>query len=302
MNRPSGLALIPIYVATAIFVALAIYLCAFSEIPPESVFSCIIYALAAITLGYSVYSLVIIIPTVKRSIVGIIKKREFTARLYDQYGFRTIVFSVSSFAFSVGNATFNGVIGFKYLSVWYISLAVYYVLLASMRAVVLVYHRKKKRCESRESDENVRKREIKTYRICGMLLIILPLSLSFTIFEMVVSERAFVKAGLMIYVAAAYTFYKTVTSIINFVKARKSDLITVRAIRNVNLAEAFVSVLALQTAMFHEFSPNENFGFANAALGATVCALTAAIGIIMIVKSNGLMKNNVITGDETCER
>ena len=61
---------------------------------------------------------------------------------------------------------------------------------------------------------------------------------------------------------------------------------TVRASKNINLADAMVSILALQTAMFHEFGTGMgdfNIGTMNAITGAVVCALTAAIGIFMIV-------------------
>lgn len=60
---------------------------------------------------------------------------------------------------------------------------------------------------------------------------------------------------------------------------------TVRAAKNINLADAFVSILALQTAMFREFDAGDvvNVATMNAVTGAIVCALTAALGVFMIV-------------------
>ncbi|MDE5755969.1 MAG: hypothetical protein K2I23_02655, partial [Clostridia bacterium] len=77
------------------------------------------------------------------------------------------------------------------------------------------------------------------------------------------------------------------------VKAKKQTDITIQAIRNINLADAAVSVLALQTSMFHTFGENDEAGFEsilNGFTGAIVCALVFALGIYMIVKSQKRLK------------
>ena len=95
----------------------------------------------------------------------------------------------------------------------------------------------------------------------------------------------------MIYVAATYTFVKVTMSIVNFVRAKKQTDYTVEAVRNVNVADAAVSVLALQTSMFYEFGNGVATGFANALTGAAVCAVVLVLGIHMIVKGQkGLNK------------
>ena len=108
---------------------------------------------------------------------------------------------------------------------------------------------------------------------------------------MVKSNAGFERHGMMIYVAAAYTFIKIGTSIANFVKARREDDYTLQILRNVNLADAVVSVLALQTAMLREFGAELDVGIFNALTGAGVCSVILALGIYMIVKGNiGLKK------------
>lgn len=114
----------------------------------------------------------------------------------------------------------------------------------------------------------------------------LPICLSFAIAQMVSEDAAFVHSGLMIYVYAVYAFYKIIASICNYVKAVKTDKMTVVATRNINLADALVSILALQTAMFREFNNGEyplNAPLMNAVTGAVICALTIAMAIYMIV-------------------
>lgn len=286
IKHPHGWQLLLFYIFTAICIAGAIVFSIVGLDKSYGFVTYIFYALAAVTFGYTIYTLIIFVPKLKQNTVTLIKKNGFTNRLYEQYGFRTIIFAIVSLIISLGNAVINGTIGIIYFSVWYCALGGYYLLLSTMRGGVLLYHRKKKKYSENESETQVKIRETKTYRMCGIWLILLPVALSAAIWEMVASDRAFVHAGIMIYAAAAYTFYKVTMSIINFFKARKGDEITVRAIRNVNLADALVSILALQTAMFHEFSPEESLGFANAIMGAIVCALTAAIGIFMLVKGS----------------
>lgn len=119
-----------------------------------------------------------------------------------------------------------------------------------------------------------------------ILLLLLPGCLSFAVLQMVKEDAAFEHSGAMIFVYVIYAFYKIIMSVYNFIKARRTDEMTVGASRNINLADAFVSVLALQTAMFREFNngaKNADATMMNAVTGAIVCALTVAIGIIMIV-------------------
>lgn len=265
-----------------------------------NVFAYVLYALSAVLLAYFVYCIIYFIPRIKRSAKEQAQKHEFTRKLFGQYGFRTVAFAVVAFAISIGNAVVNGVLGIVYASLWFIALGAYYLLLSVMRGGILVYHGKKRKTNLEDSPELIKRKEIKTYRTCGILLILLPVALSFAILEMVVSDRAFVKPGIMIYVASAYTFYKIIMSVYNFAKAHKSDDMTVRAIRNVNFADALVSVLALQTAMFHEFSPETGLGYANGIMGAIVCVLTVAVGIFMAV--NGTKKLKLLDEEIRSER
>lgn len=281
IKRPHGWQLVVLYIVTALAVAGAIAACI--EVQLFGYFAYILYFVAAATLGYSVYTIVRCAPKIKSGVVNKMMKWEFTGKLYEQYDFRTFVFAVCTFSLSIANAVFNGTMGIIHLSVWYCALGGYYILLALMRGGVLAYRRKKRKLADDETQTQLKIREINSYRTCGILLVLLPLAMSVAIAEMVVSDRAFVHSGLTIYVSSAYTFIKMTMAIYNFFKARKGDDMSVRAIRNVNLADALVSIFALQTAMFHEFSPEESFGTANAVTGAAVCILTAVLGVVMVV-------------------
>lgn len=294
LKRPHGLFLIPIYILAAYFIVSAILFTTAKEgYVVLEILSYVFYALSAIFLAYSVYTVVLFIPIWKKKIVEILKKREFTAKILEHYGFRTVVFSIFSFALSILFAIYNGVIALYSKTLWYGALATYYILLVTLRWGVLGYLNKKRKGKIEYSEIEKRNREIKIYRTSGIILIILPICLSFAILEMVAADRAFERLGLTIYFAATYAFYKIITACYNFFKARKGDDLIVQTARNINLADAFVSILALQTSMFHSFAAGQNYGFANAITGAVVCALTVALGIIMLVGGQKRLKNLV---------
>lgn len=294
LKRPHGLFLIPLYILAVYFIVSAILFTTAKEgYVVLEILSYVFYAFSAIFLAYSVYTVVLFIPIWKKKIVEILQKREFTAKILEHYGFRTVIFSIFSFALSILFAIYNGVIALYSKTLWYGALAAYYILLVTLRWGVLGYLNKKRKGKIEYSEIEKRNREIKIYRTSGIILIILPICLSFAILEMVAADRAFERLGLTIYFAATYAFYKIITACYNFFKARKGDDLIVQTARNINLADAFVSILALQTSMFHSFAAGQNYGFANAITGAVVCALTVALGIIMLVGGQKRLKNLV---------
>ena len=118
------------------------------------------------------------------------------------------------------------------------------------------------------------------------MLLVLQFAFSAAIIQVVMSERVFERTGLVIYVSAVYTVYKVTMAIINTVKAHKNDDMTVRAIRSINLVDALVSILALQTAMLFEFGGEVDYSFANGMVGMGVCAVAAILGVYMIVNAH----------------
>ncbi|MGN0823927.1 MAG: hypothetical protein ACI4MB_02525 [Candidatus Coproplasma sp.] len=247
------------------------------------------YAISALSLGYLIYLIVVTAPKIKGGIKAALQKRKFTNKLMNQYSFRTVVFAVGSFILSAAYVAFNGVMGVISRSVWHGSLAAYYLLLAVMRGGVLNFHRKKDKLLKEREGQDIK--ALKTYRLCGVGLIVLPVALSAAILHMVLGKNTFQRYGYTIYVSALYAFYKIIMAVYNAVKAKKTNDAVIGALRNINLADAFVSILALQTAMFNEFGGDLQFKLQmNAATGAIACALTAALGVAMIVSANKKLK------------
>ncbi len=285
LKNPPVWAVILTFLGTAIFITIAL-LMLFVDYQGSAlaIVAYASFALAAIGLAYTVYTLVRFAPRLKRSVVAWAEQYEFTHSLMRNFGFRTLILSIGSFALSVAFGLFNGVLGILSKSVWYGALSAYYILLALLRGGVLLYHKRK-----RAVDEPLEKAraQLKTYRNCGILLLVLHIALSVAIAQMIFDDEGFVYAGLMIYASAAYAFYKITMSIINMFRARKQDDLTIQAIRNVNLADATVSILALQTALLSTFGDEGlNASLFNTLTGTIVSLFTLGLGVFMIVKAN----------------
>lgn len=258
--------------------------------------SYIVFCIAALSLGLSIYTFVKFGPTIAKNIEKWLRKNAFIDRLFAHYNFRTIVFNTINFIINIGYVVFNAIIGIVSKSVWYGSLAAYYLILTIMRGVIVMYHGKNallkiKRPEEYESmsDKQV---ELRLYRLNGVLLILLPIALSFVILDMVQNGSAFVKWGWTVFGFAAIAFYKVIASIVQIVKSRKkSDDYTIYGLRNIGFAAALVTILSLQTSLLHSFGSTDfNSAYANATTGAGVCAVTAIMGAIMIIGSSKKIK------------
>lgn len=263
-----------------------------------------LFALAAVSLAYSVYLIARMIPRLKKLITLWAEKYEFTHSLLRNFGFRTIIFSIGSFAMSIAFGAFNAGMCIAYRSIWYGALAAYYVCLALFRGGVLLYHKRRlgeKKGEKKGSHAEAFSRA-KIYRNCGIVLLLLNIALSSAIAQMIFDDQGFSYAGWTIFAYAAYAFYKITMSVINLFRAKKQDDLTVQAVRNINLTDAAVSILALQTALLASFQTDEvNISLFNTLTGIAVSAVSVTLGIVMIVRGVKAMRKERITkeGEET---
>lgn len=254
---------------------------------PTHFLSCIAYALSAVVLSYEVYLVIYYTPKIKKRAIAKAKQFKFTRAYIEDFGYRSLVGTVIGFIINIGFALTQGIIAIITKSVWYGSLAVYYIALSFIMGGILFQHSKRKAVENKS---NYLAHQIKSYRNCGIYITILTLALGGAITQMVIQNRGFKYAGLMIYVIASYTFYKLVISIINIVKAKKTDDYTVQSTRNLTLASALVSILALQTAMFDAFGGDINPSLPNALTGAGITLIIIALGLIMAISGSLKLK------------
>lgn len=250
----------------------------------ETILAYCSYAVSAILLTYLVYIVIYFAPKIKNGIINLLKKHKFTNELLESYGYRSLVFATFSFLINIAYAVFQAVIAIMSRSIWYGALATYYIALSLIRGGVVAI--------SRKSQKNAidPKRQVLSYRNCGIYLIILNFALTGAIVQMVFSDQGFRYPGLMIYVIATYTFYKLTMSIYNIFKARKQTDYTIQSIRNISFADSLVSLLALQTALLQEFSVNYQPILPNSLTGGAISLIIIAIGIIMVVRGTKELK------------
>lgn len=247
-----------------------------------------LFGIAGVSLAYSVYLLIPIIPTLKARLIAFMEKRDFTYQLLRNFGFRTVVFAIFSFAMSLLFSAFNAYMGIVNRSIWYGALATYYIALAFLRGGILVYHKNKRNKKADSSDEYTKAR---IYRNSGLIMLFLNIALSSAIAQMIFAGEHFTYIGWTIFAYAAYAFYKITMSIINFVRAHKQTDLTVSAIRNINLADALVAILALQTALLTMFGDGTmNISLMNTLTGTLVSLCTVGIAIYMLVFATKRMK------------
>lgn len=262
----------------------------------------VVFAAAAITLAYSVYLLVRGVSAVKAKVIEQAKRHKFTNNFISDYSFRSIALFSLSFVINVGYALMNGVLGIVMRAVWYGVFAAYYLLLSALRCGILVgSHRAKKRAG--EDGALLSVYRLKLYRLCGISLFVLEIALAAAVTLMVLSERPTPVSEVMAITSAAYTFYKIISAVVNLAKARRLQDPLLLCFRNINLADAAVSVLSLQVTLVAVFSDEIDFSMSllNIFTGFVVCALTVCLGIAMIASANGRLKKLRLAAAEGAE-
>lgn len=242
----------------------------------------VVYVLAAVLLTLScVLFYHDLWEHVIKKILEVIKKNPLGERFLADYTFRTILTTLPAFLINVAYTVYNGVIGIMNQSVWFITMAVYYSLLGIMRYRAVSTGRKISRLDDREQ---IRKKELSVIKTDGILLLVLNLALSGVVLLTIAQDTAKRYSEIMVISIAAYTFYKITMAVVNMVKVRKRMSPILITIRNIGAADALVSMLTLQAAMFASFQDKNslNTNQMNAITGLSVCILISILGISMI--------------------
>ena len=177
--------------------------------------------------------------------------------------------------------------GIRYRSVWFITLAVYYILLAVMRAALLHYVR---------GDGKNMTSEWRRYRLCGMILLLMNIALAGIVVLVVHQNSGFEYPGMLIYVMAMYAFYATIAAVRNVVKFRRYGSPVMSAAKVINLTAALVSMLSLETAMLTQFGAADDPMFRQimtASTGAGISILVLGMAVYMIVWSTRQLKRDI---------
>ena len=173
-------------------------------------------------------------------------------------------------------AVFRVLVGIRYASVWFFSMAVYYFLLGLIRLSLILSYRNR-----------TVKSELRCYRRTAWLLFLLNIPMGGMIMLMVLTDSGYSYPGYVIYLSALYTFYTMILAIVNLAKYRKLGSPILSAAKILNLIAALMSLLGLQTAMISQFSPGaESFRkMMNAVTGGGVWCSVILIAVTMLLRS-----------------
>lgn len=267
---------------------LVIYVLVAENVNPVAAY--VAYLLSAYALIITVTSILSIIRFVRQNINKhpLVKKALNTplvGRYLGEAMFRTEAALYQGFFVNLLYAGIKMLSGILYNSVWFITLAVYYIFLAIMRASLLHYVRK--------SGKNIVS-EWRRYRLCGMILLFMNIALMGIVILVVHQNSGFEYPGMLIYVMAMYAFYAAIMAVWNVVKFRRYGSPVMSAAKVINLTAALVSMLSLETAMLTQFGAANDPKFRQimtASTGAGISIIVLIMAIFMIVWSTKQLKN-----------
>ena len=246
----------------------------------ETPISYIVYALSAYTAAVACAFSVKALPEWCQRLKTAAYARPAGSRYMTDAAFRVQVSLLISLGITLAYSVLKLVSGIVYSSLWLVAVALYYILLSVLRSVLLYYMY----AEKGERDILL---EYKQYRLCGYIMLVLNLSLTGIVIQMVWKNQGFHYPGTLIFAVAAYTFYTVTVSVIDMVKYRKYKNPVLSAAKAIQFAAALVSLLSLETAMLAQFGGDESFRrWMTALTGAGVCAIVLGMSVSMISKAN----------------
>lgn len=246
-------------------------------------------AVSYIAYVFSAYALTIVCvkaPVLLKKMKEAKKRNKYITLYQSDAQLRVKISLYSSVAFNILYALLQLFSGFHFHSIWFYALAGYYTLLAVMRFFLLKDARKIVAGENKFY-------EYLLYRLCGVLLLLMNLTLGVIVFYIVWQNRGFEYHYIHTITMAAYTFTAMTLAILNVIKYRRYESPLMSAARVSSLASALVSILSLETAMLTAFGEPGTDSFRQlmtAMTGAAVCILVLSMAIYMIIHSTKEIK------------
>ncbi len=249
----------------------------------ESVIAYVSYVIAFYTLTVVVTFFVKVFPGYYKSTKQKIYDNPLGNKYMTDVEFKVRISLYISLGINILYSVFKLTSGIYFSSFWWGAVAVYYIILSVIRFLLLRYMRK---------DNKHVFSEWKSYRLCGIFMVLINLSLSGIIFQMVVENRAYVYPEVIIITSATYTFYIVTMSIIDIIRYRKYESPVISASKVIRFAAALVSLLTMETTMLARYGEDEGFRQLMVALtGAGVSIIILAMSIYMIIKANKSIKD-----------
>lgn len=178
---------------------------------------------------------------------------------------------VVNFLYAVGNCS----VGFLAHSWWFLTVGVYYAVLTFTRFSILQI---KQKANGDYDTESFAK------QITGILLVVLSFCIVGVNILSALKERGTSFHKIIMITISTYTFTKITTAIIGMVNAKHTVSPVIKALRNISLADACVSVYTMQRSMLVSFPGMEAdiIQIFNILTGTAVWLIVLLLGIGLI--------------------
>ena len=232
----------------------------------------------------SAYTLTIVslkFPALIKSIKKRLYANKYSKRYLSEPELRATISLYTSSIINIFYALFYLGAGIFYMSLWTISIAVYYIILSLIRFELVRKDRTKLLIFDKTEQ---RKFELNSCHFCGCFMFLLNIAISVLVALMIKQNKHYDYPGFLIYSQAAYAFYCMTIAIINLLKYRNMKRPILSASSIIFMSCALVSILALQTAMLMQFGSDEtNFiRIMNSITGIVVCTSTFVLAIWLV--------------------
>lgn len=277
----------PVWLILLLTVASAVLLVfVFTKGWEENPVAYVTYVLAFYTLCVVTAFCVMVLPKQYSRIKEKIYANPFGNRMMTDRAYRTRFFLYLSLLVSLAYVGINLLSWYWNHSWWFVVLAVYYIIMAVMRFLLVRYVQK------HEIGAKIRE-EWQRARLCACILLLVNLSLSGAVLMILYQNRGYDYPGMMIYVMAMYTFYSTIHAIIDIIKYRKMESPVMSTAKTVSLSAALVSMLNLETAMFAQFGQEMSLTDQRIFIiltGAGVSITVVTLSLLLILRANKALR------------
>ena len=249
----------------------------------ESAPAYVIYVMSAYCLAILIVPIPGIIKRLKNGVKQRISGTKIGVRYISDLAFRESVSIYMGMFVDFFYVVFRIVVGIRYASVWFVSMAVYYLVLGSIRLFLV------RSCRRHDSPK-----EVRCYRMTAWMLFLLNIPMGGMIVLMVVANNGYSYPGYVIYISAMYTFCMMIMSVINLVRYHRLGSPLLSAAKVLNFIAALMSILGLQTAMIAEFSVEDDSfrRLMNGITGAGIWVTVIVTAVYMLIRSSK-MKSEV---------
>ncbi len=231
-----------------------------------------------------------VVPGYVKRIKEKLHQNKYTDKYLTDVMFKTRVGLYRSLAISVIYVVVYAFSAYIYHTNWFGIFAIYYGIIGMMRFLLVNYTR------GNPIGENYLA-ELKRAKLCAYILLTVNLTLSGAVLMMVYFNKGFEYKGFLIYVIALYTFYLTISAIVDMVRYRKYKSPIMSITKVIKMTSSLFSMLFLETAMLAQFGGDVSPSSKRIMImmtGAGISVIVVIMAVYMIVTSTKEIKKNII--------